>query len=132
MTENTEQEKRINQWYWKLIHLVFFQKINAFYFFKIRKRAALYTKTASAFLDTTSLANSEAEIEYDSRKQIKYGNTYQAAWGIFSEYCDNTTIHGIKYLGEQKRPILERWINSIVSEENFNILFFHLLDCSGF
>ncbi|KAL5289998.1 hypothetical protein ACFFRR_009784 [Megaselia abdita] len=90
MAESTDQEKRINQW----------------------KRAALYTKTASAFLDTTSLANSEAEIEYDSRKQIKYGNAYQAAWGIFSEYCDNTTIHGIKYLGEQKRPILERlfWI----------------------
>lgn len=86
----------------------FSKKLRIFLFHKFRKRAALYTKTASAFLDTTSLANSEAEIEYDSRKQIKYGNSYQAAWGIFSEYCDNTTIHGIKYLGEQKRPILER------------------------
>lgn len=108
MTENTEQEKRINQWYTESYFTFFFTKYMLSYFFIIRKRAALYTKTASAFLDTTSLANSEAEIEYDSRKQIKYGNTYQAAWGIFSEYCDNTTIHGIKYLGEQKRPILER------------------------
>ncbi|KAL5291213.1 hypothetical protein ACFFRR_010554 [Megaselia abdita] len=31
---------------------------------------------------------------------------------LFSEYCDNTTIHGVKYLVEQKRPIIERvfWI----------------------
>lgn len=75
-----------------------------------RKRAAMYTKTVNAFMDNISIAASEAPSDYDARKVIKYGNPYQAAWGIFSEYCNNSTIHGIRYLGEQKRPCLERYV----------------------
>jgi hypothetical protein len=26
----------------------------------------------------------------------------------FTEYCENSSIHGVKYLGEQKRIIIEK------------------------
>ncbi|TMW52550.1 hypothetical protein DOY81_002375 [Sarcophaga bullata] len=73
------------------------------------KRAALMAKTITAFKDTLDVDSDE---DVDTKQQIKYGKPSQAAWAIFSEYCDNSTIHGIKYLGEQKRPCLERffWI----------------------
>lgn len=29
-------------------------------------------------------------------------------WSYFSLYCDYTSIHGCKYLGERKRSILEK------------------------
>ncbi|XP_055382467.1 pickpocket protein 28-like [Condylostylus longicornis] len=79
---------------------------------KAWKKAALMTKTLNAFKDNVSIAPSEAPSEFDTRKIIKYGTTYQAAWGIFSEYCSNSTIHGVRYLGESKRPWLERlfWV----------------------
>ena len=69
------------------------------------KRAALMAKTVTAFKETI---DDESDEDVDTKQQIKYGNKSQAAWAIFSEYCDNSTIHGIKYLGEQKRPCLER------------------------
>lgn len=69
------------------------------------KRAALMAKTVSAFKETI---DDDSDEDVDTKQQIKYGNSTQAAWAIFSEYCDNSTIHGIKYLGEQKRPCLER------------------------
>lgn len=28
---------------------------------------------------------------------------------LFNEYCENTTIHGVKYFGERHRPKVERW-----------------------
>ncbi|XP_065361239.1 pickpocket protein 28 [Calliphora vicina] len=73
------------------------------------KRAALMAKTITAFKETIDVDSDE---DVDTKQQIKYGKPSQAAWAIFSEYCDNSTIHGIKYLGEQKRPWLERlfWI----------------------
>ncbi|XP_037814491.1 pickpocket protein 28 [Lucilia sericata] len=73
------------------------------------KRAALMAKTITAFKETIDVDSDE---DVDTKQQIKYGKPSQAAWAIFSEYCDNSTIHGIKYLGEQKRPCLERlfWI----------------------
>ncbi|XP_055911783.1 pickpocket protein 28 [Eupeodes corollae] len=77
------------------------------------KRAAIYTRAVNAFRDTISI-NSDVGSEFDTRKQIKYGTKYQAAWGIFTEYCDNSTIHGIRYMGEMKRPILERLFWTIV------------------
>ncbi|XP_068142436.1 pickpocket protein 28 [Drosophila tropicalis] len=73
------------------------------------KRAALMSRTASAFRETIS---DDSEEEVDTKQQIKYGSGFQAAKAIVHEYCDYTTIHGIRYLGEKKRPILERlfWI----------------------
>jgi acid-sensing ion channel, other len=46
------------------------------------------------------------------RKRIKSGSRLQAAWGLFSEYSNSSTIHGIKYLGERRRSWVERvwWI----------------------
>lgn len=35
-----------------------------------------------------------------------------AAWGLFSDFSNNSTVHGVKYLGERKRHWVERafWI----------------------
>ena len=72
-----------------------------------RIKSQIYTKAVNALHDTITI-NSGTESEFDTRKHIKYGTKYQAAWGIFKKYCDNTTIHGIRYIGELKRPLLER------------------------
>uniref|UniRef100_A0A1A9WD09 Pickpocket protein 28 n=1 Tax=Glossina brevipalpis TaxID=37001 RepID=A0A1A9WD09_9MUSC len=74
------------------------------------KRAALMTKTITAFKETISVDSDNDDV--DTKQQIKYGKPSQAAWAIVSEYCDNSTIHGMKYLGEHKRPWWERifWI----------------------
>ncbi|ALC43319.1 CG8546 [Drosophila busckii] len=74
------------------------------------KRAALMAKTASACRDTNS---DDSEEEVDTKQQIKYGSGFQAAMAIIHEYCDYSTIHGIRYLGEKKRPWLERlfWVS---------------------
>uniref|UniRef100_A0A1B0A6D3 Pickpocket protein 28 n=1 Tax=Glossina pallidipes TaxID=7398 RepID=A0A1B0A6D3_GLOPL len=74
------------------------------------KRAALMTKTITAFKETISIDSDNDDV--DTKQQIKYGKPSQAAWAILSEYCDHSTIHGMKYLGEHKRPWWERifWI----------------------
>jgi acid-sensing ion channel, other len=35
-----------------------------------------------------------------------------ASWGIFSDFTNNSTVHGVKYLGERRRHWLERifWV----------------------
>lgn len=62
--------------------------------------------------DTTSIAPSEVGTEVDVRRQIKYGKPAQAAWAIFSEFSGNSSIHGVRYLGEKRRPFAERlfWV----------------------
>ncbi|XP_064539836.1 pickpocket protein 28 [Drosophila montana] len=74
------------------------------------KRAALMAKSASACRETNS---DDSEDEVDTKQQIKYGSGFQAAKAIIHEYCDYSTIHGIRYLGEKKRPWLERlfWVS---------------------
>ncbi|EDW17776.1 pickpocket protein 28 [Drosophila mojavensis] len=74
------------------------------------KRAALMAKSASACRETNS---DDSEDEVDTKRQIKYGSGFQAAKAIIHEYCDYSTIHGIRYLGEKKRPWLERlfWVS---------------------
>ncbi|EDW26343.1 GL26473 [Drosophila persimilis] len=77
------------------------------------KRAALMARAAPAFRETVS---DDSEDEVDTKKQIKYGSGFQAAKAIIHEYCDYTTIHGIRYLGEKKRPWLERlfWVSVLL------------------
>ncbi|XP_060654838.1 pickpocket protein 28 [Drosophila nasuta] len=72
------------------------------------KRAALMAKSASACRESD-----DSEDEVDTKQQIKYGSGFQAAMAIIHEYCDYSTIHGIRYLGEKKRPWLERlfWVS---------------------
>lgn len=51
----------------------------------------------------------DSDVEdVDTKQQIQYGNTCQATCGILKEYCDYSTIHGFRYLGETKRPRWER------------------------
>ncbi|XP_055848925.1 pickpocket protein 28-like [Episyrphus balteatus] len=60
---------------------------------------------------------------YDSRsnadsigKRIKYGTPYQAFKGIFIDYLKESSIHGFKYVGEQKRSTVERiiWFCAVI------------------
>lgn len=39
----------------------------------------------------------------------RYPSFLQNLADYFSEYCDNTSIHGFKYLGEQKRNFIEKY-----------------------
>lgn len=62
--------------------------------------------------DVSSVAPSEAGTEVEARHHIKYGKPLQAVWGLFSEYANNSSIHGVRYMGEKRRPLAERvwWI----------------------
>lgn len=35
---------------------------------------------------------------------------------LFSQYCDNSTIHGVNYMSDRKRPIIERlsWLVAFI------------------
>ncbi|XP_036336958.1 pickpocket protein 28 [Rhagoletis pomonella] len=74
------------------------------------KRAALMAKNAASSKENIA-DDSDAE-DVDTKQQIQYGNTCQATCGILKEYCDYSTIHGFRYLGEIKRPRWERlfWV----------------------
>ncbi|XP_067647186.1 pickpocket protein 28 [Eurosta solidaginis] len=71
------------------------------------KRAAVMAKSAADSKET--LADDSDGEDVDTKQQIKYGNTCQATCGILKEYCDYSTIHGFRYLGETKRPYWERF-----------------------
>jgi hypothetical protein len=58
--------------------------------------------------DKESIAPSDTGTYLSLRRRIKSGSRLQAAWGLFSEYSDSSTIHGIKYLGEKRRSTIER------------------------
>ncbi|XP_063709864.1 pickpocket protein 28 [Culicoides brevitarsis] len=62
--------------------------------------------------DAVSMGPSEAPTEQETRKRIKHGGCCTAAHGLFMEYCNNSTVHGMQYLGERRRSIVERifWI----------------------
>ncbi|XP_055858324.1 pickpocket protein 28-like [Episyrphus balteatus] len=51
-----------------------------------------------------------------NEENINYGQHFHAAKGIFMEYLNDTTIHGLKYMGDQKRPVLERivWVFALL------------------
>uniref|UniRef100_A0A034WQE2 Sodium channel protein Nach n=1 Tax=Bactrocera dorsalis TaxID=27457 RepID=A0A034WQE2_BACDO len=74
------------------------------------KRAALMAKTAAASRE--NIDNDSDADDVDTKQAIKYGNKCQATCGILKEYCDYSTIHGFRYLGETKRPRWERlfWV----------------------
>jgi acid-sensing ion channel, other len=50
--------------------------------------------------------------ECETKRNIKYGGPLTAAWGLFSDFANNSTVHGVKYLGERRRHWAERffWI----------------------
>lgn len=66
--------------------------------------------------DAVSMGPSEAPTEVEARKRIKHGGACQAAKGIFTEYCHNSSVHGMKYLGERRRTPIERlfWITMFI------------------
>lgn len=63
-------------------------------------------------MDASSVAPSETGTEIEVRHKIKYGRPLHAIWGLFSDYTNNSSIHGVRYMGERHRPWVERvwWI----------------------
>lgn len=59
---------------------------------------------------------SDNESDQGLRKNIKFGNRKIAAWALFSEYSANSTLHGVKYLGERKIHWAERlfWVITFI------------------
>ncbi|KAF2887320.1 hypothetical protein ILUMI_18853 [Ignelater luminosus] len=43
------------------------------------------------------------------KPKLKYPSFGKNLTEYFSEYSDNTSIHGVRYLGEKKRSIIERY-----------------------
>jgi hypothetical protein len=58
--------------------------------------------------DKKSIAPSDTGTYLSLRRRIKSGSRLKAAWGVFSEYSDSSTIAGIKYLGEKYRSTVEK------------------------
>lgn len=84
--------------------------------------------------DSVSIARSETGQVVDIRKEIKYGkplrvswpvfvlsyswngmciccfffSTAQAMWGLLADYSMNSTVHGVRYMFEQRRHWTER------------------------
>lgn len=73
------------------------------YFFQREK-----TLAKRSVSDASSMAPSEAPSEVEVRKRIKSDSTLKSIQGMVIEYCKNTSVHGLQYLGESKRPFIER------------------------
>lgn len=61
---------------------------------------------------TTSDVNSEAEI----RKKMGHGDIFTATWAFFVDFARNSSVHGVRYLGEGRRHWSERifWVIAIL------------------
>lgn len=58
------------------------------------------------------LTISDAGSDFELKKNIKYGKPLAAIWGMWEDFTNNSTVHGVKYLGEKKRHWSERafWV----------------------
>ncbi|XP_017046078.1 pickpocket protein 28 isoform X2 [Drosophila ficusphila] len=55
------------------------------------------------------LESTSAGIDLTGKKKSKQGSTaYEGLLATYHEYCENTSIHGVQYLGERERPLRER------------------------
>ncbi|KAF2890803.1 hypothetical protein ILUMI_15370 [Ignelater luminosus] len=59
--------------------------------------------------------------ETQNTENIKSAKCSENLSFYFTEYCDNTSIHGLKFLGERKRSILEKiwWLIFITASIYF-------------
>ena len=72
---------------------------------------------------------SDAGSEFERKKKIKYGGPLAAAWGMFADFTSNSTVHGVKYLGERRRHWSERafWIIAfLISVTGCSILIYKI------
>ncbi|XP_055840677.1 pickpocket protein 28-like [Episyrphus balteatus] len=60
--------------------------------------------------------NSDSINDAPVEKIITNGTNFQAFKGIFIEYFEESSIHGFRYIGEQKRPTFDRivWILAVI------------------
>lgn len=54
---------------------------------------------------------------------------YQKLWNLFSDYCERSTIHGIRYIGEKNSYWTERiwWLISCVISFITSAYFIHIV-----
>lgn len=74
-------------------------------------------KLKSENLRRVSAQSDISEIsESGTKARIKYGGPLAAAWGLFADFSNNSTVHGVKYLGEKRRHWVERafWIIAFI------------------
>ena len=72
---------------------------------------------------------SDAESEFERKKKIKYGGLLAAIWGMFADFTSNSTVHGVKYLGERRRHWSERtfWVFSfLISITGCSVLIYNI------
>lgn len=48
--------------------------------------------------------------ETGNTEDVKQAKCSENLSFYFTEYCDNTSIHGLKFLGERKRSIFEKYV----------------------
>lgn len=72
------------------------------------------TMVARSVSDASSMAPSEAPSEFELRKRIKSSSAFKSVQGMVMEYCKNTSVHGLQYLGERRRPFIERQVVVVV------------------
>ena len=70
-------------------------------------------------------SSSDNESEQGSWKNVRCGRRSLIAWALFSEYSENSTLHGVKYLGEKKLHWSERffWIITFILSSIGSYLF---------
>ncbi|XP_017488463.1 PREDICTED: pickpocket protein 28 [Rhagoletis zephyria] len=83
------------------------------------------TLTPSKKADSVSTISGLSEVPSDIiiKSRIKYGTRWSACKGLIMEYSKNTTIHGIRYLVELRRPFYEKlyWFIVLVISVYFAI-----------
>ena len=61
---------------------------------------------------------SDTDSDFDVRnKIIRSGSRKMAIWAMFSDFTENSTLHGVKYVGKRKRHWIERafWVIAVLS-----------------
>lgn len=71
-------------------------------------RGSCWTRSwkTKTFSDTTSEPSSMSPSAIENH--IHFGRPLEALWAHVLDYCSNSTIHGMNYMGERKRPWAER------------------------
>ena len=72
---------------------------------------------------------SDAGSKFEKQKKIKYGGPLAAIWGMFADFTNNSTVHGVRYLGERRRHWSERtfWIIAfLISITGCSVLIYNI------
>lgn len=80
------------------------------------------TEAKRSISDASSMAPSEAPSEVEVHQRITSESTIKSIQGMVIEYCKNTSVHGLQYLGERKRPFIEKYLpNTLTPDKMFGL-----------